>query len=516
VSNYTKTTNFTSKDSLSTGNPLKIVRGAEHDTEYNNIATAIQTKADLASPALTGTATAVNITVSGNLLVGSDTATTNTATQTLTNKTIALGSNTVSGTTAQFNTALTDGDFATLAGTESLSNKTITSSTLSSNTITGGSVDNTTIGTTTRSSVKATTLDLGLSTQSVAIGQGNASIMKNRIINGAMVIDQRNAGASVTPTANTYTLDRWLAVAASAASKFSVQQNAGSVTPPAGFTNYLGVTSLSAYSVSASDFLCLIQSIEGYNIADLGWGTANAKTVTLSFWVRSSLTGTFGGALSNSAGDRSYPFTYTISAANIWEQKSITIAGDTSGTWLTTNGIGVSIKIGLGVGSTYSGTAGAWAGANYFSATGATNIVATNGATLYLTGIQLEVGSSATGYEYRQYGQELTLCQRYFETSYDAGTAVGASANGMALRISGASNNYILQPSWYKVSKRATPTVTLYDPTGASGKVKIYDSSTDPNGQSYTITQNLLAGFNTNPTPNCQGAQFNYTSSAEL
>jgi hypothetical protein len=126
VSNYTKTTNFTAKDSLSSGNALKIIRGSEHDTEYTNIATAIQTKADLASPALTGTATAVNITVSGALVVGSDTATTNTATQTLTNKTVAFGSNTVSGTTAQFNTALTDGDFATLAGTETLSNKTIT------------------------------------------------------------------------------------------------------------------------------------------------------------------------------------------------------------------------------------------------------------------------------------------------------------------------------------------------------------------------------------------------------
>lgn len=137
MANYTKTTNFTSKDSLSSGNPLKIIRGSEHDTEYNNIATAIQTKADSASPALTGTATAVNLTVSGNLLVGTDTATTNTATQTLTNKTIALGSNTVSGTTAQFNTALTDGDFATLAGTEALSNKTITGSTISGYVATG-------------------------------------------------------------------------------------------------------------------------------------------------------------------------------------------------------------------------------------------------------------------------------------------------------------------------------------------------------------------------------------------
>jgi hypothetical protein len=134
---------------------------------------------------------------------------------------------------------------------------------------------------------------------------------KNRIINGAMQIDQRNAGASVTPVASAYTLDRWQA-AISQGSKFSVQQNAGSVTPPLGFTNYLGVTSTSAYSVLASDFLVLRQFIEGLNVSDLAWGTANAATVTLSFWVRSSLTGTFGGAIQNNGATRSYPFNYTI------------------------------------------------------------------------------------------------------------------------------------------------------------------------------------------------------------
>ena len=241
---------------------------------------------------------------------------------------------------------------------------------------------------------------------------------KNRIINGNMVIDQRNAGASVTPTTGVYTLDRWLAAAYSASSKFSVQQNAGSVTPPVGFSNYLGVTSLSAYSVSASDFLSMIQSIEGYNIADLNWGTANAKTVTLSFQVRSSLTGTFGGAVSNTDGTRSYPFTYTISSANTWTSISVTIAGDTTGTWNTTNGVGLQLKIGLGIGSTYSGTAGAWAGANYFSATGAVSVVGTNGATFYITGVQLEVGTQATTFTTAggSYGAELSLCQRYFQT----------------------------------------------------------------------------------------------------
>ena len=138
----------------------------------------------------------------------------------------------------------------------------------------------------------------------------------------------------------------------------TVQQNAGSVTPPAGFINYLGVTSSSAYSIVSGDYFILCQQIEGLNTADLGWGTSNAKTVTLSFWVYSSLTGTFGGSLRNSAYTRSYPFTYTISAANTWEQKSVTIAGDTTGTWLTTNGIGITVFLGLGVSSTYSGTAG--------------------------------------------------------------------------------------------------------------------------------------------------------------
>jgi hypothetical protein len=254
----------------------------------------------------------------------------------------------------------------------------------------------------------------------------------NRIINGAMVIDQRNAGASVTPTSSEYTLDRWR-VSISVTSKFSVQQNAGSVTPPAGFTNYLGVTSLSAYTVGSAELFALNHRIEGFNCADLAWGTANAKTVTLSFWVRSSLTGTFGGALLNGAGDRSYPFSYTISLANTWEQKTITIAGDTTGTWLTNNSTGINVFLSLGTGSSNSGTAGAWSGSSFYSATGATSVVGTNGATFYITGVQLEVGSTATSFDYRPYGTELNLCQRYltvipatsYITAYITSTTAG-------------------------------------------------------------------------------------------
>ena len=287
------------------------------------------------------------------------------------------------------------------------------------------------------------------STAGGILGAGNASIMKNRIINGSMVIDQRNAGASVTLTVSgTFTLDRWT-FGISVASKFSTQQNAGSVTPPVGFSNYLGVTSLSAYTVGAAERFALAQSIEGFNTSDLGFGTANAKTVTLSFQVYSSLTGTFGGALRNGAGDRSYPFTYSIPVANTWTTISVTVAGDTTGTWVgATNGVGLTVFFGLGVGSTLSGTAGAWASANYNSATGATSVVGTSGATFYITGVQLEVGSSATGFEYRQYGQELALCQRYYEV-------VGLGSVGSTL-----STAFALVGSTFKVTKRTSPTLT--------------------------------------------------------
>ena len=248
---------------------------------------------------------------------------------------------------------------------------------------------------------------------SLQVAAASPYVLKNRLINGDMRVDQRNAGASVTiTTSNQYTVDRWQG-GATVSSKFSVQQNAGSVTPPAGFTNYLGCTSLAATSLGASDYYVVQQKIEGLNIADLAWGTASAQTVTLSFWVRSSLTGTFGGTIQNSSGGRSYVFTYTISAANTWEQKSITITGDTSGTWLTTNGIGMYLLFSLGVGSTFSGTAGSWSGSNLLSATGATSVVGTNGATFYITGVQLEVGTSATPFERRLYNQELANCQRY-------------------------------------------------------------------------------------------------------
>jgi hypothetical protein len=278
---------------------------------------------------------------------------------------------------------------------------------------------------------------------------------KNRIINGAMTIDQRYAGASVTlPSGGTYTLDRWTGFAGQS-SKLSVQQNAGAVTPPAGFSNYLGVTSLSAYSILTSDIFNLNQKIEGFNVSDLAWGTANAAPITLSFLVRSSLTGTFGGSLLNGAGNRSYPFSYSIPVANTWTTVSVTIAGDTSGTWLTTNGIGIYVSFGLGTGATYSGTAGAWTGSGFYSATGSVSVVGTSGATFYITGVQLEKGSVATPYEFRSIGTELGLCERYFQNEYNF--YQGAFGNP-------STGSYTTRP--LPTQMRAAPTITF---TAAAG-----------------------------------------------
>ena len=315
---------------------------------------------------------------------------------------------------------------------------------------------------------------------------------KNRIINGAMVIDQRNAGASVTASttgAFVYTLDRWNYYA-DQASKFTIQQNAGSVTTPAGFKNYLGITSSAATTPTSTQAFLISQFIEGYNIADLGWGTANAKTVTLSFQVYSSLTGTFGGSLTNSAQNRSYPFTYTVSSANTWTSISVTIAGDTSGTWLTTNGIGISIFFGLGVGSTNSGTAGAWAGAAYFSATGATSVVGTNGATFYITGVQLEKGSTATSFDYRPYGTELQLCQRYYYRiqSSQSGNRIAVS-NG----IVNSSTLCIYCTGGFPATMRSSPTSTqsglnIYDGSVTNSITSISNTTSMPNGFSLSFT----------------------------
>ena len=270
----------------------------------------------------------------------------------------------------------------------------------------------------------------------------------NRIINGAMTVDQRNAGAAVTVNGGTqFGVDRFFGEEDTDGA-FTLQQ---STVVPVGFTNSLLATITTADTSLGSTQLAIIgHRIEGFNVADLNWGSVNAKTVTLSFWVRSSLTGTFGGALWNSAGNRSYPYSYTISTANTWEQKSITLAGDVTGTWLTNNGRGISISWSLGVGSNFQATAGVWTGGLKLAPTGATSVIGTNGATFYITGVQLEAGSTASSFAYENVGDTLQKCQRYYEQ--DIWRAVGVN-------IGGPTNSWVMS---FKVPKRATPTFTAF------------------------------------------------------
>lgn len=302
-----------------------------------------------------------------------------------------------------------------------------------------------------------------LSTRNLLFGDGSSQNtaasgfgFKNRIINGDMRVVQRTTSSYIVDNGNWYyPVDRFSAYQSVASSKFTIQQNAGSVTPPPGFKYYIGATVTSAYSPTGGDWFPIRNTIEGYDWADFEFGTANAKTFTASFWVRSSLNGTMGGAFYNNDGSRSYPFTYTISSANTWEYKTITVVGDTSGTWNTTNGGGITIQWSMGGGSTLTGTAGAWASGFYVTATGATNIVSTNGATLYIAGVQIEKGSTATAYDYRPYSLEEMRCKRYYE--------VLSSNYSFPLWVPNTSYTSKVAGTWfYQVAKRATATVSQF------------------------------------------------------
>jgi len=309
-------------------------------------------------------------------------------------------------------------------------------------------------------------------TNAVNIAQGGSNnvTMRNRIINGNMAIDQRNAGAVQTsPSSNTYSLDRWLCNVGGGG--FNIQQTPSATETgyatrvAAGFTNYLAITST---SVSAASNYNLRQFIEGFNTADLAFGTSSAKSITLSFWVYSSLTGTFGGSIQNSAGNRSYVYSYTIASANTWQQVTVTIPGDTSGTWVgATNGVGICLYIAYSTAAGQAGTAGSWSSNDYRTVTGQTNVVGTNGATFYITGVQLEAGTTASPFEYRQYGTELALCQRYFYKVFDANVdfqAVGTRDSATNAWIN------IATP----VSMRTNPTLGV--PSGY-GRIILYDTS---------------------------------------
>jgi hypothetical protein len=341
----------------------------------------------------------------------------------------------------------------------------------------------------------------------------NITSLRNRIINGAMVIDQRNAGASVTVAAggSVYTADRWGTVRATAGS-YAVQQ---STTAPSGFYNSLYFYNNTANTPASGDYNFFYQQVEGLNVADLGWGTASAQSVTISFQARASATGTYGGSLRNSAGNRSYPFTFVINAVDTFETKTVTIAGDTSGTWLKTNGIGIGLCFDLGSGSSFRSTAGAWASGNYVGATGTSqNMTLTSGATFYITGVQLEKGSTATSFDYRPYGTELALCQRYLPaytregndsfawgqcTSATAGTffipwQVTPRVNPTGVVVSNAASFYVVNAT--AANAFTVSAITLGTQSKSSGGLNVtYANNGGSAGQANILLANAAGAY---------------------
>ena len=286
---------------------------------------------------------------------------------------------------------------------------------------------------------------------------------RNLIANGNFQIDQRNAGGSITTSAgNNFPVDRWL-LYDNAGSDFTSEQDTDA---PAGHDFSLLVTSAAATSPGANDYYFVCQRIEGNNVAHLNFGSSDAQKVTISFYVKSSLTGTFSGALGNASFNRAYPFTYSISSANTWEQKTVTIAGDTAGTWATNNTTGLQVLWDLGSGTNRVGTAGAWVGSDHRGVSSSTQIVATSGATFRLAGVQVEVGSKATPFEHRSYGDELARCQRYYYRHNFTGNLNGGSGG----YYTAAAGRVWTQ---FPVTMRTSPTLEVedltYDRIGAGG-----------------------------------------------
>jgi hypothetical protein len=251
----------------------------------------------------------------------------------------------------------------------------------------------------------------------------NPISFRNRIINGDFLIDQRNSGAATTPSVDpTRPIDRWK-VNIVGSGRCQVGQNLGGVAPPAGFTSYYGMKVTTTFSPGAGDYFFLSQTIEGPNTIDWQWGTAGARPVTLSFWVMSSLTGTMGGFVRNAGTTggnytRSYPFTFSVSSATTWEYKTVTVPGDVTGQWLTGQTDGVEFGVELWNGTSFQAAPGAWAAGNFTGPSGGTaNFAGTLNSYMYLTGIQVELGTVATPYERKHYNYALDECQRYYETA---------------------------------------------------------------------------------------------------
>ena len=365
------------------------------------------------------------------------------------------------------------------------------------------------------------------STGTAAITSGLTGF-RNRIVNGDMRIDQRNAGASVAWAANTsgYTIDRFKNT--QNGSVASTVQRSTTVPTGYGFTNSLFTTVTTAEPAVATGNKTFgyYYNLEGYNVSDLGWGTASAQTITISFWVRSSVTGTFSFSVNNTAYARNYNTSYAISSANTWEKKTFTIPGDTGATSIdTTNGNAIQLIFDLGFSTTYEGsTANTWLATGAYALSGCTKLSSTLNATWYITGLQLEAGSTATEFERRPIGTELDLCQRYFQKTYDVETAQATATNlGVVYVGSTATGVYGLGGVQYVSNMRSIPSIRYWDGAGNENKCSYivngsgstsFVANTNLASAPYNIsTRGFLVGANI--TAN-SGSYIHYTANSEL
>ena len=343
---------------------------------------------------------------------------------------------------------------------------------------------------------------------------------RNLIINGAMQVAQR--GTSGTSTADIYTVDRFAVGHGSPVNAMTFEQ---STDTPDNFKNSLKVTAGTGASAGTTGYATLRQAIEGQNMAHLGFGTSAAKAITLSFYVKCSLTGTFGISIRNQAGDRAYAGTYVINSANTWEYKTVAIPGDASGTWPTDTGLGFNLFWDLGAGSNYDIAAGSWTtGSNMFGVESTVKLTETTGATFFITGIQLEVGETATPFEHRSFADELRRCQRYYEKSYAQGTNPGTGTAVNLIGTAGAQGNTTTGELAggkvrYMVTKRATPTIAVYDEAGTSAKCKRINygvTATNGNGVVALNVGDTSFDVVSYSGLDASGLLFHFTADAEL
>jgi len=297
--------------------------------------------------------------------------------------------------------------------------------------------------------------------------------LKNLIINGDMRIAQRGTSATITGGSVCHTVDRFIMNIDTTIfnSIATMGQNLDSLTPPSDFSNYVGIQINTGTALSGNPYYNFRQQIEGNNLSHLKFGTSDAKTITLSFWVRSTLTGDFSFSLRNGASNRSYVTTYNIASANTWEKKTITITGDTTGTWAVNNTIGLTVNWGLGnsSGNFSTSTLNEWQAGSLTGATTGVDLVATTNAKWYITGVQLEIGDTATPFENRMYSQELAMCQRYYCKSYNTTTAPATSTSNGINIIGGSTqaSGYQYMCLVFPQDMRTTPSITFYRDNGA-------------------------------------------------